>query len=576
VSKYLSAFNSRNDLKDKYGSNSLLLYVLQLRFDIEDIFSVAAESLTDGGNDKKCDLIYLDRDSGIAVIAQAYMRKNPNESDLAPCNKASDLNTAVAWVFKQDISDIPDQIRDAVSALRDAIKDGDINSIYFWYVHNLNQKNNLDVREELMTVQQTAQQLIRSVYVDTEIRVAALEVGNEQIEEWYENSAKRIVIDEDLNVITILKGFEIDGSNWKAYVTAVSGRWLRDLYLLKKDDLFSGNPRNFLGAGKRKNKINLGIKNTVQEESNNFWAYNNGITALVNEYNIDESGNLLISGITIINGAQTTGAIGSVENFVEDFWVPIRFIICQEPKIIDEIVSNNNKQNEILPSDLRSNDKQQERLRNEFDRFPHLSYNGGRRSDKRPRNKAVFDPYVVGQTLLAFHKDPVFAYDKRKEIWDDDTQYAYVFCDQLSAEHIVFLYSLSRAIDEYKLELNSKQENRTDNENRQFSFMSKRGSKMLLIYCISASLENIFPKKISDKWKLQFKENMDFDQQINLWKQLLKSTIPFCNYLLPALEGGLNNREKVRTSSEQFSAALTALKDLLREQLRSFIGKIRY
>ena len=46
--------------------------------------------------------------------------------------------------------------------------------------------------------------------------------------------------------------------------------------------------------------------------------------------------------------------------------------MCSAPKIIEDIINNNNKQNEILPSDLRSNDKQQVRLRKEFEKFPQL------------------------------------------------------------------------------------------------------------------------------------------------------------------------------------------------------------
>ena len=69
---FYHAFNAREDLKTMYGDNALLLYALQLRFDIEDIVAVASEALTDGHNDKKCDLIYVDRESGVAVVAQAY------------------------------------------------------------------------------------------------------------------------------------------------------------------------------------------------------------------------------------------------------------------------------------------------------------------------------------------------------------------------------------------------------------------------------------------------------------------------------------------------------------------------
>ena len=85
---------------------------------------------------------------------------------------------------------------------------------------------------------------------------------------------------------------------------------------------------------------------TIDRQPNNFWTYNNGVTALVNNYSVteDEDGeeqHLSISGITIINGAQTTGAISSVDA-LKDAWVPIRFIVCSDTDIIDDIINNNN------------------------------------------------------------------------------------------------------------------------------------------------------------------------------------------------------------------------------------------
>ena len=56
----------------------------------------------------------MDRESGVAVIAQAYNKSKPQDSDLAPANKASDLNTAAAWVLTSDMSIVPEQIREAV------------------------------------------------------------------------------------------------------------------------------------------------------------------------------------------------------------------------------------------------------------------------------------------------------------------------------------------------------------------------------------------------------------------------------------------------------------------------------
>ena len=562
-------------MKNKlYGNNSLLLYALQLRYDIEDIISVASDALTDGSDDKKCDLIYIDRDSGFAVIAQAYMKKEPQETDLAKENKASDLNVAASWIFTRNIKDIPERIKDAVSELQNAIKDGDINTINFWYVHNMNEKNNPKVQEELNTVQISAQKLVHSLSEDHSVKIVALEVGNNTIEKWYNSSNKRIMVEDTIGIDGPGNVFEISGNKWRACVTAVKGSWIRRLYLKYKDDLFSGNPRNFLGAGKRKNKINLGIMNTVKEHPENFWAYNNGLTALVNNYHIDDDIIKSVTGITIINGAQSTGAIGAVDSLKEDFLVPIRFIVCSDPKIIEEIINNNNKQNEILPSDLRSNDKQQVRLRNEFVKYPLLYYSGGRRDSTRIRNKEVFDPYLVAQTLLAFHGDCVKAYNSKKAIWDEDKEYTNIFSDQLSAEHIIFVYSLGRAIDIYKTALQNKAETRTAVENEEFAFLSKRGAKMLLIYAINSCMESLISKKILDSWKLFYKDNQDFDSLVEKWNQIIDILLPFHRTLETALIGGLQSKEASKNAVTQLRAIISSFGTAYSIQLHEFIESI--
>ena len=61
---YTADFQARSDLTEKYGNNALLLYALQLRFEISDVVSVASDALTDGGDDKKCDLINQLRNYG--------------------------------------------------------------------------------------------------------------------------------------------------------------------------------------------------------------------------------------------------------------------------------------------------------------------------------------------------------------------------------------------------------------------------------------------------------------------------------------------------------------------------------
>ena len=71
MNNWESAFSKRTDI-NQYGENALGLFAIALRFKVNDIHSVAAESITDGSHDKKCDLVYIDKDDGVAVIAQCY------------------------------------------------------------------------------------------------------------------------------------------------------------------------------------------------------------------------------------------------------------------------------------------------------------------------------------------------------------------------------------------------------------------------------------------------------------------------------------------------------------------------
>lgn len=575
---YTADFQARTDLMSQYGNNALMLYALQLRFEISDIISVASDALTDGGNDKKCDLIYVDQDTGVAVIAQGYMRQSPKKEDLAPGNKASDLNTAATWVFAQNPDNVPEGIREQVRLLQSSIESNSISTIYFWFVHNLNEPNNPQIKEELVAMQVTARTLLKSLFPKTEAEIFALEVGNETIEKWYNAASKQLTVTDTLEVETPNVGFELFGDKWKAYVTAVSAKWLKEQYEAYSDDLFSGNPRNYLGSGKKKSKINLGIRETLDQQPNNFWACNNGVTALVNSLDVTlvgEEQHLSISGITIINGAQTTGAIGSVDK-LKDAWVPIRFIVCRDADIIDDIISNNNKQNEILPSDLRSNDKTQNRLRAEFESYSKLYYSGGRRGSDNPyRSKEVLDPYIVAQALTAFHGDCVTAYNSKNDLWSDEKLYSNTFPENLTASHIIFTYSLARAIDSFKLDLQKKGEERTDIEETQHRFMSKRGAKMLLLYTVSKCMEGILGKKIKDSWMLAFRDNSDFGALVLSWKTVIKSILPMsCSHLEKALIEGLKSKELSENVANIVVGLFASIQDTVRPQLKSFIDSV--
>ncbi len=120
-----TAFKSRSDLQ-VFGSNARLLFALELPFQIDDIGTVAANALTDDNDDKKCDLVYVDSESGLAVVAQAYEAMVDNKAS-APANKACDLNTAATWILSRSLADLPEKLRPGAQELREAINETKFN-----------------------------------------------------------------------------------------------------------------------------------------------------------------------------------------------------------------------------------------------------------------------------------------------------------------------------------------------------------------------------------------------------------------------------------------------------------------
>lgn len=275
---YQSAFDARTDLK-KYGKSSLALFALQLRFQLEDIDTVATTSLTDEatkGDDKKCDLIYVDKDTGYIVVIQAYMADNPNIKQAAPSNKASDLNTAAAWLFNASIDSLSVGLQSAAEEVRSALENNLISSIQFWYVHNCPESKN--VKDEISMVEQTVNNALKNKFPKAEVEsIIGLEVGQKTIEEWYKALEAPILVTEPFE-IPISEGYAMSGSDWEAFITSVPIRWLHGVFKDHSEKLFSANVRGYLGSRKSGSNINHGIKETASNDADHFWVFNNGIT----------------------------------------------------------------------------------------------------------------------------------------------------------------------------------------------------------------------------------------------------------------------------------------------------------
>lgn len=562
MNNWSEAFQSRTDLQ-VYGDNALALFALALRFRVEDLDTVAAESITDGRDDKKCDLVFVNREEGYGVIAQCYLSQK--EKPAAPANKASDLNTALSWLFSRSIDEVPEKLRPAAQEIRDAIRSKELSTVHIWYVHNLPESKN--PKDELVTVQETARSIAQSSFPGVKLDFQVLEVGDEKFSEWYEDSQSPILVNDEIE-IPCSGAYEVSGPSWKAVSASIPAVLLHKLYKRHKTKIFSANIRDYLGSRASDSNINNGIKSTIETDSDNFWVYNNGLTILTHQVNFDPvNKKLKLNGVSIVNGAQTTGAIGTLKKQPgPTALVQARFVATTngDDELIRKIIQYNNSQNKVEASDFRSTDKIQRRLKEEISRIPNAEYDGGRRggaTDAIRRRANLLPSYTVGQALIAFHGDPVTAYNQKSGIWINDRLYTKCFNEGTKGTHIVCTYALLRAVEEKKIALMAKEKNQTSlmrAEQEFLAYFRRRGSIFLFVSAIAECLEVLLSRQVPNLFRIAFSEQCSPAKAQEHWSKIVDVVLPFCPQLSPALEGGLKNSRAVQESISTFRALIQA------------------
>lgn len=484
---HLQAFNTHQELIQRLGNgNAHLIWAMGLYLDHPDPLELASEALTDHANDKNIDFLKLDTDSKRIIVGQGYFAQNGKKNtNAAPSKKAESLGTAYAWLVSGAIDDIPPHLQDIVKECREAIENEEVDQIHLLYVHNLPESPN--AAKELQTIATHVQRSIGD-----KVQVITKELGLETLERLYTTQESSIAINKTLTIPFGVK-FKESGPKWEAAVTSVSGEWLRRQFIDFGEDLFSANYRGFLGISKRK-KINSVISKTAETSPENFWVFNNGVTILTRGLKGEEgSKTIQVDGLSIINGAQTTGSLGSVpEGFpLDNANVMCRIIKCSDRDTVQSIVRFNNTQNVITTWDQYSNAPEQKRIQSEFETLGH-SYSL-KRGFSEPNNTLGIEQ--VANSLISFSGDYASGNIGKNYIFETKSLYNKCF-DTKKARHILFVYTLSKSIDEIRLELKGKQALITIEE-RQLKLLKYLKFKNFCIALIAANLDTILGLQIN-------------------------------------------------------------------------------
>ncbi|MEM7599865.1 MAG: AIPR family protein [Verrucomicrobiota bacterium] len=151
-------------------------------------------------------------------------------------------------------------------------------------------------------------------------------------------------------------------SPYAAYLAALPGAVLASIYERWQARLLEQNVRVFLQA---RGNVNKGIRNTIEEAPEMFFAYNNGITATAEAIEIEDREGIptltKITNLQIVNGGQTSASIHAASRAGKDLsniFVQMKLSILDSEraeKIVPDISKFANSQNRIAAADFFSN-----------------------------------------------------------------------------------------------------------------------------------------------------------------------------------------------------------------------------
>ncbi|URN10015.1 AIPR family protein [Actinomadura madurae] len=263
-----------------------------------------------------------------------------------------------------------------------------------------------------------------------------------------------------IDVDATMSGWIKRETPFEAWQGTVAVRDVAQWYSDHGDGLYEQNVRKSLGL----TRINSGIKETLLNEPENFWYFNNGITVLCDSIEPhwpgrrrpDEPVRLTMKGVSVVNGAQTVSAIHEAmqqdEASVDEADVTVRaFSLGQDrPAYAKRITETTNTQNDVSQRDFIALDVTQAAIREDFLLSLGKTY-VYKRGEPDPSPDAGCSVEHAAVALACAHRSPdlaVRASQGTGTLWERGSSGAYprLFGEQPTAYRIWRLVQARRVV----------------------------------------------------------------------------------------------------------------------------------
>ena len=371
-----------------FRSRALLAFGLECTAGASAEQAVAA--IVDGGNDNGIDAIHVSPDLSLWLLQSKYVDAALGEPDLGDVNK---LCTGVRDLLAGRWERFNDDVR-AKRAQITAALDDPACRIQVLLVHTGGALS--DDKRRLLAGLEAGFNAGRPDCLRTTVH------GLAGLHDLHLESLAR----EPIREVAELRGYGFVDAPYRAVYGCISARQLADWSQRHGVALVERNLRRFKGS----TDVNDGLALTLREQAPHFFYFNNGVTLLCDSFTqvgvrVDtrEQGRFDLRGLSIINGAQTVGAIArepAAHYEAQPSEVLVTIVsLEQAPLGFGELVTQNrNRQNAVDIRDFAALDERQQQWHATLD-LVGVNYICQAGDDDPPRGLAVFDVAEAARAL---------------------------------------------------------------------------------------------------------------------------------------------------------------------------------
>lgn len=477
--KYYPEYVNLPEIKrSRYG---LYLFILSSMFDIDDKaefekyiidYDYNQTILGTAGNDNKIDLIYIDNDDAkIYIMNFKYREKYKEGKGFESTEIDSTINFLTLLedekYCKENLNN--DKLAEYFEEIREIFANtSQIYDVYFYFISNEENGFSEELKSRLESIKREKGIHIEQITLDD-----LYNIGNEE----YINTDANLFIETDKLSLFKNDNYSTNTSyimNISLFellrITCNNEQYRKDTNL-KKDDNFDlknfvqeksqlrDNVRSYLGL----TNYNKNIKETLKNDENNFFYYNNGITMVCNQINsknikTNNVYSIELNDIQIVNGGQTISTLFKIieDNNIEDLLYKLKntyillrvFNISNDDELRLNIAQYTNSQNSIDNIDLKSVDKVQVDIENYLKTFG-IDYLR-KRSIVSENNESI-KMIMLAQLIYAFKGFPDRATNQKKRLFSD--YYDYIFVEDFDIDSCKRIYDLYKIIKSADLNL---------------------------------------------------------------------------------------------------------------------------